>query len=355
MGNTCIYFKSEPELTFNKKEHVFPSGLGCTTTLPKGDVSDKANELFSVMELELLRSSPIALVRAFEGPGKRGSFLPAQQTKDRVSIAVDGNGMIELAYLSLGSPYSIMQIRKTSNGYSISFPAHMNNVSKNCLLQKLFDDLSKFDNPFVTIESDRFSGEEFIIGFHNSKRYYAAKSKDSVEEIKQKIAVILEKKELFFNSTLDSAENHVAMDLKLYMTEKSYRAIAKIAFNAASYCFGKNFVLNQCFDNIRNYIIEEKKTSDYVCLTPSDSVKNEIAKFPPKSHWCLFSNVGNHLNATVSFYGYFTFKVLLSDCCQSIIPINGFICDQMNKRDYTFIEYIGWVNKRENERDENNA
>ena len=348
MEYTCIYLKSNPNLTFNKKEHVFPSGLGCTTTLSKGDVSDQANELFSEMELELLRSSPIAMVRAFEGPGKRGSLLPDQQPKDRVSIATDENGMIELAYISLGSPYSITQIHKTGKGYSITLSAKMNIVSKECMLQNLFDDLSSFDNPFVTLESSRFSDQEYIIGFHNSKRFYAANRGKSLKGIKDEIAIILEKKELISKSILKSTENHVAIDLSYCMTEKSYKAIAKIAFNTASLCFGKAFVLNQCFDNIRNYIIKGKKTSDYVCFVPSDNVKNEIAEFPHKSHWCLLSKIENNIIATVCFYGLFTFHVLLSDCCKSIIPVNGFICDWLNKRDYTFIDM---VNKREYERD----
>ena len=43
----CIYYGDMPGLTYNKREHIFPAGLGGKAMLPKGYVSDQANELFS--------------------------------------------------------------------------------------------------------------------------------------------------------------------------------------------------------------------------------------------------------------------------------------------------------------------
>lgn len=61
----CIYLGDAPDLTYNKRKHIFPAGLGGTVTLPQGWVSDQANGLFSSMEGELMHSSPIALDRYF--------------------------------------------------------------------------------------------------------------------------------------------------------------------------------------------------------------------------------------------------------------------------------------------------
>lgn len=43
---SCIYYGNQEGLTYNKREHVFPASLGCKTMLPKGWVSDQANEFF---------------------------------------------------------------------------------------------------------------------------------------------------------------------------------------------------------------------------------------------------------------------------------------------------------------------
>lgn len=71
---SCIYYGNQEGLTYNKREHVFPASLGCKTMLPKGWVSDQANELFSPMEEILTRRSSISTERALFGPGK-GALL----------------------------------------------------------------------------------------------------------------------------------------------------------------------------------------------------------------------------------------------------------------------------------------
>ena len=71
---TCIYlFSKKPELTYKTQEHVITAGIGGRRTLPKGYVSDQANEMFSKFELMCLRYSPLQIERARFGPGKRGS------------------------------------------------------------------------------------------------------------------------------------------------------------------------------------------------------------------------------------------------------------------------------------------
>lgn len=54
----CIYLKKMlPDVTFNKAEHIIPAGIGGIKTLPKGLVSDEANELFSKLELDFMRTT----------------------------------------------------------------------------------------------------------------------------------------------------------------------------------------------------------------------------------------------------------------------------------------------------------
>ena len=44
---SCIYYLNKENLTYNKKEHIFPATIGGIETLPVGYVSDQANEYFS--------------------------------------------------------------------------------------------------------------------------------------------------------------------------------------------------------------------------------------------------------------------------------------------------------------------
>lgn len=85
---SCIYYGNQEGLTYNKREHVFPASLGCKTMLPKGWVSDQANELFSPMEEILTRRSLISTERALFGPGKRGSLAPQKAAQSDVCVLV---------------------------------------------------------------------------------------------------------------------------------------------------------------------------------------------------------------------------------------------------------------------------
>ena len=68
----CIYLKTSPTLTYKSQEHIFPAGIGGTSKLPKGYVSDQANAYFSRLEAAFMRGSFVSLVRRFEKIGHRG-------------------------------------------------------------------------------------------------------------------------------------------------------------------------------------------------------------------------------------------------------------------------------------------
>ena len=107
---SCIYYGNQEGLTYNKREHVFPASLGCKTMLPKGWVSDQANELFSPMEEILTRRSSISTERALFGPGKRGSLAPQKAAQSDVCVGVDEKGDRVLSYMALGTPYNLSLI-----------------------------------------------------------------------------------------------------------------------------------------------------------------------------------------------------------------------------------------------------
>lgn len=72
--SACIYLPDNEELTYKKREHIISAGIGGRKKLPRGYVSDQANELFSKCELSCLRYSPLMIERSRFGTGKRGSL-----------------------------------------------------------------------------------------------------------------------------------------------------------------------------------------------------------------------------------------------------------------------------------------
>ena len=62
----CIYSKKKaPDVSFKKREHVFPCTIGGIATLPKGYVSDSVNELFG-RELEAPFSRKFPLIKVIK-------------------------------------------------------------------------------------------------------------------------------------------------------------------------------------------------------------------------------------------------------------------------------------------------
>ena len=105
----CIYLGANEQLTYKKQEHVFPAGLGGKQKLAQGTVSDQANELFSPLELKLMRTSLVSFDRIMFGPGKRGSLLQQNASKSPVNVGIQENGKPVLCYTAIGKPYSIPQ------------------------------------------------------------------------------------------------------------------------------------------------------------------------------------------------------------------------------------------------------
>lgn len=106
----CIYSKKkEPDVSFKKREHVFPCTIGGIATLPKGYVSDSVNELFG-RELEAPFSRKFPLIKIIKmlispiGRKKHNNF-------DRLSVIKLTNiDKYELGYIEEGIPKVIDQI-----------------------------------------------------------------------------------------------------------------------------------------------------------------------------------------------------------------------------------------------------
>jgi len=115
MGN-CIYFCDKHRgLTYKNSEHIISAAIGGRRTLPKGYVSNQANNSFSKYELDCMRYSPLFIERAKLGPGKRGSFnINRIDDPDVLSLEPLKRNRSDytcpLGFLFLGKAYIIPQL-----------------------------------------------------------------------------------------------------------------------------------------------------------------------------------------------------------------------------------------------------
>ena len=335
---SCIYYGDRPGLTYKKREHVIPAYLGCTTMLPKGWVSDQANEFFSPMEDDFVhRSVMVSIDRAMFGPGQRGSLSEKKAAQSDVSVALDTKGNKVFSYMSLGKPYTVDCFCRAPKKYHIHCTSHES-------AEKFIEELKNFDEntKFVEISSALLSDEEVLVGFHNRK-YYIAHSSDSKNkfDIRGEIQRFLKHVAGLDFSKANVIQSSVKMEFQMMETPANARVCAKILLNAAAYLYGWDFVMRSEFADVKEWILEGKHKDIFFNGSPfnPDVTINKIA--PPDSHWCEFAMVERRFVGMVCFYGSWARVFPLAKFDERPIPdINAFICDWRNKKDYKLIDYL---------------
>lgn len=344
----CIYFPNESDLTFRGQEHVFPAGLGCKTMLPAGYVSDKANNLFSSMEITLMRHSTIALPRMIFGPGKRGSLSINKVSQSDVVISENEQGKIELTYTALGKPYVISQFYKTNGKLCLSLRMPNSTETEDDILNELTNALSKYNGKVVHLFSDKIPTSDCIVGYHKNKIYYATNNiintnEQLNNEIKTFLLVISD-----VNTKKTSPKiitSHIRQDHHFIESPETMRMYAKFAYNVLAYIKGKEFVLQSCFDDLRSWIVYGACEEKFMRL-PHISPNNTIKLLPSNAHWCMFIKNNDKYWAIVCLYGNYVQYIELANTSAILLLISdGFICDWENQKDYTLSEYIAHICK----------
>ncbi|WMT18172.1 hypothetical protein [Parageobacillus toebii] len=345
----CIYLKgTEPTLSFNSREHIFPAGIGGIQMLPKGYVSDQFNNSFSKIEMDFMRNS-LALPRQFYGPGKRGSLLQKKATKSKISIIENINNPkdITFGYISLGQPHNIPQIKINING-TCTFIA---DKSAPNYMEQLYDfiaALETFNGQYILYEDDRFSDEEMILGYYDKKWYLGLKNHDLTLKVSEFIQKILEQRP-FEKQKVNHDMFQPKVSQKLYFDMNNYfRTCAKIVFNYLAYVKGLDFVLNSCFDPIRNWIVNggENEFSQLIQKEDDEKGLNGLP-FPDSAHKIIITKIKNRLFGYVSFYGSsFETMTVLADSFSGTFEIEGYICDWKNRKEYTLVEFLQSLHNR---------
>lgn len=334
----CIYYGDILGLTYKKREHIFPAGLGGKMMLPKGYVSDQANELFSPLEAALMHNSLLSTTRALLGPGKRGSFNSKKTSKSKVSVLENSDGKIALGYISGKNGYYINSLTK-SNGLFVFTVATEQHNSPQLAWEEFKNEISSFNDKFGCIFSSHLKQNEWIFGIYNGKYYVALGSECNIE---------LVKKELLFIATtsksgpLNQKSDHPEFDIHLMESDLIGRVYAKVAVNVLAALKGEDYIDHNRFRTIKDWVLGKEDVEDYSQLprvTPAN-----MLKFPELCHWCIYLIRDGKLCVTVCFYNAFSryFEVADSiaqlDC--GFDGMGGMICDWKNKKEYTLNQWI---------------
>ncbi len=337
--NKCIYYKDDLELTYKTKEHVISAGIGGSRTLPLGMVSDQANRIFSAMELEVLRNSPISLNRYFYGPGKRGSSSDKKRTKSPILIMESENELVNLGYLELGEPKLIPQIRLNEKN-EISF--HCNSDIGDTHEQQLifFEQLKYFKMELLEeVKEKKVSKKNFVLGFLKDRWYMFS----NISEINQNIEDYISKISLedIKESKTINTEKNVKAGGYLRIDERYLRFLGKTAFNTFAYLYGHEIALLPEFDKLRNWIIKGGE-NQFVKHLYNESNILDYYKVPEDAHSILFHQKNEIVFAEVRIYGE-TLPlpcVVLTEKFSKKNSSNGFICDWKIKEEITLYELL---------------
>lgn len=341
--NFCIYLKkSEPDVSFSSEEHIFPAGIGGIRKLPMQYVSDDFNNMFSKMELPFMRHSLLSLPRQFKGPGKRGKLNPKKATEGSISI-MSGEDLnsFNLGYLTLGNPYTIPQIIIDINGLC-HFKSDQSFGDAGKQIASFVKNLSKYNGKYILIEDARISKDEIILGFHRSKWYVALSNEDLKPQIDEYIDKIIQQAP-FNKETPKYGSHQVKVHQTLEFDDSFFRVCGKIIFNYLTLVKGRDFVLNSCFDPIRDWIVNGGE-NNFAILTGKETKTSKIVS-PKEAHKLFINQVGKSLVGYISFYGdNFETVVKLCDDIDGNFDLEGFLCDWKNREEYSYIDYVQKLN-----------
>lgn len=338
----CIYLGNSENLTYQKQEHVFPAGLGGKRMLDHGVVSDQANELFSPMELKLMRHSLIAFERMMYGPGKRGSHNPAKAAKSAVNVGLQDDGQPILCYTAAGKPYNIPQFHRHENEATVSVPNECSDGEKQ--IKSFLASLEYFRDKCTFLKSEYIPDGDILIGFSEGTYYVATNAiRPTNACIEKEVRNFLAN---FQMRELKYGEHHAKQSHKLGETPEIARVYAKIAINVLALRKGFEYASHPNFLEIREWILTGEASTEYFFLPqiqaePPDDIMKMI---PPKAHWCIFVCRNGKLDAIVCLYNRYIRRFTLGDLPDGkSFLLDGYICDWQNEQEYTIMQFIDMI------------
>lgn len=360
MENFCIYKKSS-EGKFDKREHVIPAFIGGMQTLEQGMVSDEINELFSKLEYRTSLDSLVTMNRMIYGPGKRGKQNSKKSSHHKVAVMCDEQNRTVLGYLELAKPRLLSQIHfglSLQEGKQFEIGMSLDNAVKDAWEQArdaFFQRLANYGGQPIVLKEECMERDRALLGYQNGKWFLAFHPQEDEENALDKarrVAALVagDRERLEQTSQVKASSSQVTAHYKHCMDLKDYyRFIAKIAFNTVAHLYGREAVLSECFDGIRQAILTGEQIEEYVRFTnEEDSMRvfeqlDYMSLLGKVAHWVVCTKMQNYYVALVYLYGIK--RPMLVTLSESGVPFScmspdGFVCDWQNKREYRLIEVI---------------
>lgn len=340
----CIYLNQQSGLHYEKQEHIIPAGLGGITKLAKGVVSDEFNLAISGLEKEYMSNSLfVGFARIIQGPGERGSLSADNQVRSHVHILVNrsNNQDLTLGFIKKGVPHHLPQLHYNirTKAVHVQFP-NDNHTSAQTKINDLIQVCRAIRTiKIVEIDSHLLHTDQFIFGYlHGRKRpeaYFAKNpaagfgySPELIEEFGSKL--------MLDPHSGVSSSNHVISNRTNVIKPDFYRVPAKIAFNYLAHLKGADFMQQDCFEEIRTWIVNGGK-NDFVKITqePNLAIQRIVTLLPPSAHAVLISQSNGHIFGHVIIYGHWVNLVVLTKNAGHLPPnnITGLICDWQNRQE----------------------
>lgn len=362
--STCIYSKkTEPDVSFNKREHIFPASLGGLKKLPKGYVSDEINEKFSSeLEIEFMREGIISIPRQFMGPGTRGNINNIKKaTQSKVHLMEDDDNRYTLGYIVLGRPTHIKQIifnfdnkGNLSDSHEIILPPDTKDIVSEI---KKFSNLS---DSITIIKDNKIPSNKIILGIHE----YQSKGKGPIlskwfighngsikvnKDLKDKLKVGIERlydtsKGKIFDLTVTSKQITSYLDLRFDMNV-FFRTCAKIAFNYIAEIVGPEVVLKKEFDEIRNYIVNGGTNKFVTFAKHRSETSHPIFDCLNDTHTLIANFTDKDIIVSIVFYGITDIGVRIpyTESIEEIpdgFNIKGLVIDWKNREEHDLFKYV---------------
>ncbi|MBW9157577.1 hypothetical protein [Clostridium tagluense] len=355
--DNCIYLGGlSEELTYNSQEHLIPAGLGGRLKLPKGFVSDQANEKFSKYELFGLRKSLLTGNRMRHGPGKRGNQNIKKEKAPVIRMLKENrdNGENLLGYIFAGEAYVLPQIRYSFNYLSgkidVKYVCDNFNIEnlesyqldfRRKIMDFLFNEIKSYNH----IDNDIDKNISTVnIGLHKGKWYLATNisnfdmDKFSNEVIEYTINQTFSLKMTAVEEVIqEAAKIEFKYSHPIDITSESFGFIfVKTAFNALAYLVGQEIASSNIFDELRNDIINCRNLIKYI--QPSEMhgrvFSEHIQEMPQNAHCVYLVSKDNMVYSYVSFYNEWHAHMVLSDRYNGEDFVEGFVCDWKAKKEY---------------------
>lgn len=254
----CIYLKKiEPEVTFKSAEHIIPTGIGGIRKLNNGMVSGQFNtEIFSSLELDFMRNSIISLPRQFLGLGKRGSLIENKATKSNIHIMStnDKPDDVSLGYIKLAKPHQIPQLKIIGKS-EIHIIFDQDDGEYTYQLEKFIEILKKFNGKYSILVESTMPKNQILLGNYENNWYLGVRDKQSIPQLEDIISKIINKNYILSEQPQYNKSQLSCHLQQRFSTENLFRVCAKTVFNFLAFSQGSDFILNEQFNPIRNWIV----------------------------------------------------------------------------------------------------